>query len=99
MIFFTFEAVYLFVPSIWIIFAAVLWEGLLGGAAYVNTYYKMSIEVSGFLYWNYLASVLLHNAFNYNFTYLLMSSLSAMFILGASVIFCSSSCAKFYIAT
>lgn len=44
-IFFTFEAVYLFVPSIWIIFAAVLWEGLLGGAAYVNTFYRMSIEV------------------------------------------------------
>ena len=47
-IFFTFEAVYLFVPSIWIIFAAVLWEGLLGGAAYVNTFYRMSVEVSGF---------------------------------------------------
>jgi len=44
-IFFTFEAVYLFVPSIWIIFAAVLWEGLLGGAAYVNTFYRMSVEV------------------------------------------------------
>jgi battenin len=45
-IFFTFEAVYLFVPSIWIVFAAVLWEGLLGGAAYVNTFYRISIEVS-----------------------------------------------------
>jgi battenin len=49
-IFFTFEAVYLFVPSIWIIFVAVLREGLLGGAAYVNTFYRMSVEVSGFLY-------------------------------------------------
>jgi battenin len=49
-IFFTFEAVYLFIPSIWIIFAAVLWEGLLGGAAYVNTYYRMSVEVSVLLY-------------------------------------------------
>lgn len=49
-IFFTFEVIYLFVPTIWIIFAVVLWEGLLGGAAYVNTFYKMSVEVSGFLY-------------------------------------------------
>jgi hypothetical protein len=61
-IFFTLEVIYLFIPSIWIIFAAVLWEGLLGGAAYVNTFYKMSVEVSGFLYWKYLASVLLHTA-------------------------------------
>jgi battenin len=45
-VFFTLEVIYLFVPSIWIIFAAVLWEGLLGGAAYVNTYYRMSTEVS-----------------------------------------------------
>lgn len=44
-IFFTFEAVYLFIPSIWIVFAAVLWEGLLGGAAYVNTFYRISAEV------------------------------------------------------
>jgi hypothetical protein len=54
-IFFTFEAVYLFVPSIWIIFAGVLWEGLLGGAAYVNTFYRISVEVSSFLYAEYLA--------------------------------------------
>lgn len=32
-------------PSIWIIFAAVLWEGLLGGGAYVNTFYRMSKEI------------------------------------------------------
>lgn len=50
MIFFTFEAVYLFVPSIWIVFAAVLWEGLLGGAAYVNTFYRISTEVSDCLF-------------------------------------------------
>jgi hypothetical protein len=48
-IFFTLEVVYLFVPTIWIIFAVVLWEGLLGGAAYVNTFYRMSTEVSDFL--------------------------------------------------
>lgn len=32
-------------PCIWIVFFIVLWEGLLGGAAYVNTYYKMTREV------------------------------------------------------
>ena len=98
-IFFTFEVIYLFVPTIWIIFAVVLWEGLLGGAAYVNTFYKMSVEVSVFLYWKYLVSVLLHTAFNYNFIHLLLRSFSAMFILGASIIFCSSSCAKFHTAS
>lgn len=32
-------------PSILIVFALVFWEGLLGGAAYVNTYYRMSKEI------------------------------------------------------
>lgn len=32
-------------PSIWIIFALVFWEGLLGGGAYVNTFYRMSKEI------------------------------------------------------
>lgn len=32
-------------PNIWIVFAFVLWEGLLGGGAYVNTFYRMSTEV------------------------------------------------------
>ncbi|KAJ8676049.1 hypothetical protein QAD02_011835, partial [Eretmocerus hayati] len=41
----SFEAVFYFIPSIWIIFALVLWEGLLGGAAYVNTFYRMSKEI------------------------------------------------------
>ncbi|XP_031783320.1 battenin isoform X2 [Nasonia vitripennis] len=41
----TFEAVYWYIPNIWIVFALVLWEGLLGGAAYVNTFYRMSKEV------------------------------------------------------
>jgi hypothetical protein len=58
-IFFTLEAIYLFVPNIWIVFAAVLWEGLLGGAAYVNTFYRISVEVSGFLCLDILASVFL----------------------------------------
>ena len=35
-----------FIPSIWIIFAIILYEGLLGGAAYVNTFYMITEEVS-----------------------------------------------------
>ncbi|CAD6192426.1 unnamed protein product [Caenorhabditis auriculariae] len=38
LVFFFFEAVYWFVPSIIIIFGLIIFEGLLGGAAYVNTY-------------------------------------------------------------
>ncbi|CAB0038843.1 unnamed protein product [Trichogramma brassicae] len=41
----TFEAIYYYIPTIWIVFALVLWEGLLGGAAYVNTFYRMTKEV------------------------------------------------------
>lgn len=44
-VFFMFESIYAFVPSIWIIFAVILFEGLLGGGAYVNTFYRMSKEV------------------------------------------------------
>lgn len=45
LIFFWFEAIYMFTPSIWIIFAMIVFEGLLGGGAYVNTFYRMSKEV------------------------------------------------------
>uniref|UniRef100_K1RIK8 Battenin n=1 Tax=Magallana gigas TaxID=29159 RepID=K1RIK8_MAGGI len=34
-----------FIPKIWIIFALVLFEGLLGGAAFVNTFYKISEDI------------------------------------------------------
>jgi len=34
-----------FIPSIWIVFAVILWEGLLGGWAYVNTFYRMTNEI------------------------------------------------------
>lgn len=40
-----FEVNYFYIPSIWILFGIVLWEGLLGGGAYVNTFYRMSNEV------------------------------------------------------
>lgn len=49
----TFEAVYYYIPNIWIVFALVLWEGLLGGAAYVNTFYKMTKEVRAFVFFPY----------------------------------------------
>ncbi|XP_025095560.1 battenin-like isoform X3 [Pomacea canaliculata] len=39
------QVFYRFIPNVWVIFAIVLWEGLLGGGAYVNTFYKMSKEV------------------------------------------------------
>lgn len=42
---YTFEAIYAYIPVIWFIFVLTLWEGLLGGAAYVNTFYKISKDV------------------------------------------------------
>ncbi|CAF1095095.1 unnamed protein product, partial [Didymodactylos carnosus] len=33
------------IPSIWLVFALVLWEGLIGGCAYVNTFYKITNEI------------------------------------------------------
>lgn len=34
-----------FIPSIWIVFAIILWEGLLGGATYVNAFNNVAREV------------------------------------------------------
>ncbi|XP_070778654.1 battenin [Enoplosus armatus] len=39
-----FAVQYQFLPSAWLVFAIVLYEGLLGGAAYVNTFYFISEE-------------------------------------------------------
>lgn len=36
---------YQFLPSVWLVFAIILYEGLLGGAAYVNTFFFISAEV------------------------------------------------------
>uniref|UniRef100_A0AC34R013 Battenin n=1 Tax=Panagrolaimus sp. JU765 TaxID=591449 RepID=A0AC34R013_9BILA len=44
-VFFTFDAVYFFVPQIWIIFILILYEGLLGGSSYVNTYNRLHQDV------------------------------------------------------
>ncbi|XP_044590891.1 battenin [Cotesia glomerata] len=38
---FTTEAIYFYIPNIWIVLVITFWEGLLGGAAYVNTFYNM----------------------------------------------------------
>ncbi|KAK3103607.1 hypothetical protein FSP39_020493 [Pinctada imbricata] len=42
----TYQVFYRFIPNIWIIFAIVLFEGLLGGAAFVNTFYKISEDIA-----------------------------------------------------
>ena len=34
-----------FIPSIWLVFAIILYEGLLGGADYVNTFYGINQQV------------------------------------------------------
>lgn len=36
---------YLFLPTVWLVFTFILYEGLLGGAAYVNTFHFISKEV------------------------------------------------------
>ncbi|GAB6027555.1 G1/S-specific cyclin cln3 [Chamberlinius hualienensis] len=39
------EAYWLFLPSIWIVFVTILWEGLVGGSTYVSTYCNLSSKV------------------------------------------------------
>ncbi|KAI0121319.1 batten's disease protein Cln3 [Xylariales sp. AK1849] len=34
----TLHAAFFFIPSVWIVFLVIFWEGLLGGAVYVNTF-------------------------------------------------------------
>lgn len=34
-----------FLPSVWLVFVIVFWEGLLGGAVYVNTFAEISDNV------------------------------------------------------
>ncbi|XP_010640219.1 battenin, partial [Fukomys damarensis] len=35
-----------FLPSMYLVFLVVLYEGLLGGAAYVNTFHNIALETS-----------------------------------------------------
>lgn len=44
-LYFTFQAIYMTVPTILIIFVIVFWEGLLGGCCYVNTYNSIAKDV------------------------------------------------------
>jgi len=46
-IFLSFVAVYNFIPTIYVIFGFIFWEGLLGGSIYVNTFYLMSQKFQG----------------------------------------------------
>lgn len=39
------EVIFYVSPSIWLVFAFAFWEGLVDGAAYVNTYYRISEEI------------------------------------------------------
>jgi len=39
------QALFDFIPSVWIVFAIIFWEGLLGGAVYVNTFAEISDNV------------------------------------------------------
>jgi hypothetical protein len=43
--FFFCEAVFQFLPSFWLMIFLVLFEGLLGGATYVNAFYHIAKEV------------------------------------------------------
>ena len=36
---------FLYMPSIWIVFVIIFWEGLLGGGCYVNAFDLVSIEI------------------------------------------------------
>lgn len=40
------QSLFDFIPSIYIVFAIVFWEGLLGGAVYVNTFAEISDRVA-----------------------------------------------------
>lgn len=39
------QSLYMFIPNIWIVFLLILYEGLLGGAAYVNTFMSVSEDI------------------------------------------------------
>ena len=39
------HALWPFLPSVWIVFGVIFWEGLLGGAVYVNTFARIAEEV------------------------------------------------------
>lgn len=47
MVVLTSHAMFDFIPSIWIIFAIIFWEGILGGLVYINTFAEITDEFEG----------------------------------------------------
>lgn len=45
MIIYVTEVIFYYIPNFYIVVALTFWEGLLGGAAYVNTFYSISEKV------------------------------------------------------
>lgn len=45
LIFFTFQVLFMMVPTVWIIFIMVLWEGCISGFAAINTYNRVATEL------------------------------------------------------
>jgi len=46
LILFVLQVHYKFIPNIWIVFAIILFEGLMGGGAYVNSFYHITKQVN-----------------------------------------------------
>lgn len=55
-VYFLTETLYSFTPNIYIIFAMIGFEGLLGGAAYANSYHNIMQKV-----WNIFIHIITHN--------------------------------------
>lgn len=49
-VFFLAETLYSFTPNIFIVFAIIVYEGLLGGSAYSNAYYSIMKNVITWLF-------------------------------------------------
>lgn len=45
---------YRFWPNVWVVFVIVLYEGLLGGAVYVNTFYLIRVEVCALVFYLFI---------------------------------------------
>jgi battenin len=41
------QSMYPYLPNIWLVFVVIFWEGLLGGAVYVNTFAEISERMHG----------------------------------------------------
>ncbi len=50
-VFFFVATIYLFIPSFWLTFVIIFYEGLLGGGVYVNAFYSITKEVCLVVIW------------------------------------------------